>query len=355
MAARGRTPKAGGGRDAVLPEGFRFGVATAGFQIEGGYNGPGEPANNWCAWEREGRVEPSGIALGFWDRYEEYLDLVASTGCNSFRLSVEWARAEPEEGRIDAAALDHYRHILDACAARGLSPLVTLHHFTHPAWLGEDFWLRHDAPERFARWVTVAVDALGTSCTEWVTTNECNVLAIESYLVGTFPPGGVGRLRDAATALDHLVAGHVLAYDAIHRRQPGATVATNNFSLSVYELDRMPLDLLVARHHGVERDKLGQWLGDLRADHYRRTPRPAGPHGLLESALRALGARAVPLECRTAPGHRRGVRVREPRAPRRGPARLLRPRGGRALLAARAPHRRRADLEPGPGPVGRPA
>ena len=59
-------------RDAktLLPEGFRFGVATSAFQIEGGLNGPGEPANNWVWWEREGRVEPSWIAVDFWNRYE---------------------------------------------------------------------------------------------------------------------------------------------------------------------------------------------------------------------------------------------------------------------------------------------
>ena len=28
----------------ALPDDFVFGVATAGFQVEGGYNGPGEPA-----------------------------------------------------------------------------------------------------------------------------------------------------------------------------------------------------------------------------------------------------------------------------------------------------------------------
>ena len=33
-------------------KGFAVGVATSGFQIEGGYNGPGQPANNWAAWER---------------------------------------------------------------------------------------------------------------------------------------------------------------------------------------------------------------------------------------------------------------------------------------------------------------
>jgi beta-glucosidase/6-phospho-beta-glucosidase/beta-galactosidase len=281
---------------ALLPDGFRFGVATAGFQIEGGYNGPGEPRNNWFRWEREGRVEPSGVAIGFWDRYEEQLDLVAGMGCNSFRLSVEWTRAEPEEGSIDAAALDHYRRILAACRDRGLTPLVTLHHFTHPAWLGEDFWLQPDSPERFAGWVERAVDALGDSCTDWVTINECNILTVLSYLTGTFPPGRVGKLRAAVTGLDHMVAGHVLAYDAIHRHQPEASVATNNFSLSIYELDRLPLDVLVARHHGVDREKLGSWLGDRRADHYRQTPWPGGPRRGLESALRSLAARAVPLD-----------------------------------------------------------
>jgi beta-glucosidase len=121
----------------ILAENFRFGVATAGFQIEGGYNGPaGEPRNNWYGWESAGRVEPSGIALDFWHRYEEQLDRVASIGCDSFRLSVEWARCEPAEGRFDEDAFSHYGTILDACHERGIEPLVTLHHFTHPHWLG---------------------------------------------------------------------------------------------------------------------------------------------------------------------------------------------------------------------------
>ena len=30
-----------------VPDDFSFGVATAGYQIEGGFNGPGEPRNNW--------------------------------------------------------------------------------------------------------------------------------------------------------------------------------------------------------------------------------------------------------------------------------------------------------------------
>src|SRR5580698_10584486 len=111
----------------TLPPGFRFGVSTAGFQIEGGFNGPGEPANNWAGWERAGRVEPSGIALDFWNDYEHQFDRAVAAGCDAFRLSVEWARCEPERGAIDTAALERYRRILEACHARGLQPLVTLH------------------------------------------------------------------------------------------------------------------------------------------------------------------------------------------------------------------------------------
>jgi len=281
----------------MLPRGFRFGVATAGFQIEGGYNGPGEPRNNWYGWESSGKVEPSGSAIRFWERYEDHLDLVAGLGCDSFRLSIEWARIEPEEGHTDEAAIARYRDILGACHDRGLTPLVTLHHFTHPWWLGEDLWLRPDSPERFARWARLAVDAFGDRCDNWVTINESNVLAIQTYLMGTFPPGRIGALGRLAHALDHLVAAHVLGYDAIHAGQPGATVATNNFSMSVYELDRLPLDLLVARAHGATAATLPTWLSERRAEHYRGAPGPTLPgRRTLERALRLAAARALPLD-----------------------------------------------------------
>ena len=89
----------------LVPPGLLFGVATSGFQIEGGFNGPGEPANNWRGWERSGRIEPSGVACDFWRHPEEALDRAASIGCDAFRLSVEWARIEPEDGVVDRAAL----------------------------------------------------------------------------------------------------------------------------------------------------------------------------------------------------------------------------------------------------------
>jgi len=277
------------GPGGVLPEGFRFGVATAAFQVEGGLNGPGEPANNWRAWEQVGRVEPSGNAVGFWDHPEEALDRAAAMGCDSFRLGLEWARVVPAEGVVDDVALARYGSIVDACAERGMEPLVTLHHFTHPGWLGEELWLRPDSPERFLAWVETALSVLGPKVRRWVTINEINVLVLSSWVLGTFPPGRTMAFADAAAATDHLLTAHVLGYEAIHRARPDAEVTTNSACSSLYDYDRLHADLLLAPSLGVSREELHGWLGERRAAHDAAVPAPNPGERLLRRAAAAAG------------------------------------------------------------------
>ncbi len=276
----------------LLPPGFRFGVATAGFQVEGGYNGPGQPANNWRDWERQGRVERSGIALDFWNRWAEHLDRAVAAGCDAFRLSVEWARCEPADGAVDEAAFRRYAAILEGCAERGLLPVVCLHHFTHPRWLGSDFWLRLDAPQRFATWADAVGTRLGGLCRHWITINEPNVLAALTWVTGALPPGRLGGIGDMVRASDHLMTGHVLAYAALRRHRPDAVISVNNHASSVYELDRLLLDVLLARRRGMARDELRPWLHDRRGEWYAALPPPARR----EALLRRLVASAIPLE-----------------------------------------------------------
>jgi len=274
----------------ILPEGFKFGVATAAFQVEGGLNGRGEPENNWVMWERAGRVEPSGSAVGFWDRYEEHLDRAAAIGCNVFRLGVEWARVEPEPGQIDTGVFDRYEQILEACAERGMAPFVTLHHFTHPSWLGDDFWLSARSPALFEGWVAAVVDRLGNHCNHWITVNEINVMTLGSYVLGMFPPGRMGAFGDFHRATAHLLAAHVKGYDAIRSRQPDALISTNNASMSIYEFDRMFIDLLLAPASGIAREDLEDWLGDKRRAWYRSIDPPAPLERLLRKTAAAKAA-----------------------------------------------------------------
>jgi beta-glucosidase/6-phospho-beta-glucosidase/beta-galactosidase len=238
-------------------------------------------------------VEPSGTALSFWDRYEEHLDRAEAAGCDAFRMSVEWARCEPADGVYDEGAFDRYRAILDACIDRGLRPTVCLHHFTHPHWLGPHFWRGLDSPGRFATWVGAAVDRLGDRCRNWLTLNEVNGYAVQAYVLGTLPPGRLLAHSGLVRVLDHMLTGHVLAHEQIHRRQAGAVVSTDNHASSLYELDRMLLDVLLARAGGVSRTDLRDWLAGRRAE---QNESMGGARRRADAVIRRLTASILPLD-----------------------------------------------------------
>jgi beta-glucosidase len=166
----------------LFPRGFLWGAATAAHQVEGGN------VNN-DHWEMEHAehspfVEPSGDACDSYHRWNEDLDLVAGAGLNTYRFSLEWSRIEPAEGEFSRAALAHYQRIIDGCRLRGLTPIVTLVHFTMPRWLMHDGgWTGPKAGDRLARFAEFAAPALGDA--EYVITlNEPNLMAAQPVLGG---------------------------------------------------------------------------------------------------------------------------------------------------------------------------
>lgn len=298
-----------------LPPEFAVGFATAGAQNEGGFNGPGEPRNSWWDWEDNGHVVPSGIATQSWTRHEEDFDLVAALGCNAYNVSIEWARVQPsaanppDEPPFDKAALDGYARMLAAARERGIEPWVCLHHFAHPRWLGLDFWLQRDSPVVFADYVRRVVREVNRRLVAaghapvriWITSTEINVLALQTYMAGYFP-GAAGtlhvRLRATARSLDHLLAAHIRAYDAIHdvyeeEGWPAPQVSQNSFLFAIYELDRGLTDLLLARERGVERDGLAAYASECKAEWVAALDAAFGPERDPLERFMALLARLV--------------------------------------------------------------
>jgi beta-glucosidase/6-phospho-beta-glucosidase/beta-galactosidase len=275
----------------LLPADFLFGVATAGFQIEGGFNGPHEPGNNWAPWETQGRVEPSGSATRFLETYPEQLDRAQSIGLNSFRLSIEWARVEPSRGVIDDKAIATYRSILSAIRARNMEPVVTLHHFTHPAWLGPEPWREASNAAVLAAWMERCVETFGDLVTHWVTVNEPNILSINTWLTGLFPPGRIGDVSGCAETFDTLLTAHVIGFDAIKRIQPASVVTTNPYTLSLYELDQFATDLLLSRRNGIEDGEVVPYLLEKRRSHYKLWGSGgSGERGMIERFIRRITA-----------------------------------------------------------------
>ena len=292
-------------------------MATSGYQIEGGFNGEGEPHNNWAGWEDIGRADRSGIACDFWRHPEEALDRAAAIGCNAFRLSVEWARLEPRPGGEDEAALERYAEILSMCAARGLEPVVTLHHFTHPWWLGEEFWLRPGSSDVFARHVARIVPALTPWCRRWVTINEPNIVVLMGWIEGACPPGRHMAVADAYCALDNLLTAHVLGADVISGVQPDAEVTMNTSSSSVYEHDRMLLDLLQLRDAGIDPADVDRYVDERRAIHDAAFPPQHAGEALIRRFFAAVSPYGAVQEPGRGPGWARLRGLTRRGAPRR--------------------------------------
>ena len=219
-----------------FPAGFVWGVATAAHQIEGG-----NVNNDWWAWEHDpesGTAEPSGDACDSFHRWSEDVELAAGMGVGAYRFSLEWSRIEPAEGEFSRAALEHYRRICTACLERGVTPVVTFHHFTTPRWLSaRGGWEAADAPDCFARFVARAAAHLGPVIGWACTINEPNVIGVMGYTQGEFPPGVKDDLRRHLAVNESMVRAHRLAVDAL-RSAPGAFPV--GLTLSMAELKADP-------------------------------------------------------------------------------------------------------------------
>lgn len=231
----------------TFPPGFRWGTATSAHQVEG-HN----IHNDWWTWEQlPGRIkgdDRSGAACDWWRRAEEDFALAAELHQTAHRLSVEWSRLEPEPGRWDDGAVDRYREMLRGLRARGIEPMVTLHHFTNPQWFAaRGGWERDDAPHHFGRYVERLVPALREFTSLWCTLNEPVAWALSALATGRWPPGS-RSIRRALRALGNLVRAHAAAYRIIHRLQPDAQVGIAQYFRLFDPADpRSRLDQLVAR------------------------------------------------------------------------------------------------------------
>ena len=136
-----------------------------------------------------------------------------------------------------------------------------------------------------------------------MTVNEPNIVMLMGWIEGACPPGRRMAVSDAFCVLDNLLTAHVLAADAVTAVQSGAEVTINTSSSSVYELDRMLLDLLQLREAGVEPSDVDRYVDERRAVHDAAFP----PHHAGEAAVRRFFAALSPVRDRARAGPWAGV------------------------------------------------
>lgn len=221
-----------------FPKSFLMGTSTAAEQMEE------TPDSDWGAFIREAyenkRFESAGkgIAkpghihnLGEYSPeiilkktnhnalYDEDFQLAEDMKHNAYRFSVAWDRIFPKPGMTepDQAGIKYYKDLIASMKRHNLKPLLTLFHFSSPAWFWEEKngkrgWEREDAIQEFERFVKVVVDSYGADVDHWCTLNEPMVYIFGGYMQGVFPPLQQRKeVSEVAGVMAALLKAHVAA------------------------------------------------------------------------------------------------------------------------------------------------
>lgn len=196
-------------KEFKFPEGFLWGSAVSSYQVEGGIEG--------CHWSKN---FSAGKACDYYNQYEKYFDIAKELNQNVHRLSLEWSRIEPEEGKFDKEAIDHYKEMLKSLKKRNIKTMVTLWHFTLPQWLQEKGgWANKNVSKYFIKYVTFVVEDLKEYVDFWITINEPMIYVSQAYIIKRFPPREKNLIRSVRVIYNFIVA-HKKAYEIIKKIDP---------------------------------------------------------------------------------------------------------------------------------------
>jgi beta-glucosidase len=222
---------------------WRFGAASAAAQIE-----EAVPQSDWYVWSQRtadggmgrGRAFVGEASRGYSKAIDD-VQLLVDTHLEAYRFSVEWSRLEPARDQWDEEAFAHYGALIDELVARGIRPMITVHHFSNPVWIADPrdpACQQNPVPgqpadtnlcglgsaggpqivDEMAELAGELARRYGDRVDEWATLNEPVNYLIAGYGIGNFPPGRVlitSLLTDFVPVVRDYLAAHAAMYDAI--------------------------------------------------------------------------------------------------------------------------------------------
>jgi beta-glucosidase len=245
-----------------FPLGFEWGVATASYQIEGGWNADGKGESIWDRFSHTpGHIHDHStgdVACDFYHRYEEDIRLLKKVGIRVYRFSISWPRIFPEgTGAVNEAGIAFYRKVLQCLHENGIKAAVTLYHWDLPQKLQDrGGWANREIAGWFASYVRVLYERLGDLVDCWITLNEPICTAMAGYWYGEHAPG-YHDYSMALSAAHHLLLCHGTAVREYRKTGLKADIGvTLNMSMS-YPFDPgCPDDVDAAKRNQMQSDNL---------------------------------------------------------------------------------------------------
>lgn len=210
----------------AFPRGFRWGSATAAYQIEGAWQEDGKGESIWDRFAHTpGRIrdgQTADVACDHYHRWKEDVALFKELGQQAYRLSVSWPRILPGgRGAVNQRGLDFYQRLIDELLAAGITPFVTLYHWDLPQVLQDQGgWPARATAEAFVEFTEVVTRALGDRVKNWMTHNEPWCSGLLSHQLGGQAPG-LTDFHTGLVASHHILLSHGWAVPVIRRNSPG--------------------------------------------------------------------------------------------------------------------------------------
>jgi beta-glucosidase len=212
-----------------FPDNFRWGCATAAYQIEGAANEDGRGPSVWDKFSHTpGKTfqgETGDVADDSYHLYKEDVKLLKDLGVSVYRMSISWSRVFPDgTGKPNGKGLDYYKRVVDELHNNGIDPYVTLFHWDLPASFPGG-WQSRETPKAFGEYAAYIARELSDRVNHFFTTNEFVCFTDLGYKIGQFAPGLKLGAAQVNQIRHHAILAHGLGVQAIRANaRPGTQV-----------------------------------------------------------------------------------------------------------------------------------
>jgi len=189
-----------------LPSDFKWGAATAAYQVEGAWNEGGRGESVWDHFthlypknvESGDRSNPNStngnVACDSYHKFDEDIKMMKIMNANHYRFSMSWSRLFPDgqakkvDGKwnVNEEGAQYYDMMIDTLIENDIVPMATLYHWDLPYALHEKYggWLDYRSQFDFANYAEFCFERFGDRVKNWITINEPWVNCVGGYKNG---------------------------------------------------------------------------------------------------------------------------------------------------------------------------
>lgn len=231
---------------------FKWGVATAAYQIEGAWNEDGKSPSVWDDFTHtKKRIKDRSngdTACDFYHRYENDIDIIRQLNMDVFRFSTAWTRVLPQgTGTPNQKGLDFYHRVIDTCLEKGVEPWLTLYHWDLPQVLEDKGgWTNRDSISWYCEYADLMSRTYGDKVKNWMLFNEPAAFTMLGYLSGTHAPGK--RLVNGFfKTVHHVAMSQAEGGRVLRNNLPNGKIGSTFSLSSIHPKTNSPADLGAAR------------------------------------------------------------------------------------------------------------